>query len=75
MSRGMKRLGVVVVIFLLLGTVVFVQREKIALALVGFMVKQRVQVGPNQDVVWSTGTDPRGRAPDERPPNISVTTA
>ncbi|MCP5066548.1 MAG: sulfatase-like hydrolase/transferase [bacterium] len=33
-------------------------------------IKQRIPVGPNQEVTWSSGTDPQGRAPAERPPNI-----
>ncbi|UCE88077.1 MAG: hypothetical protein JSU66_11110, partial [Deltaproteobacteria bacterium] len=70
MSRGLKWGSGVVAILFLLATVAFVQRQEIALALVGFMVQQRVPVGPNQDIAWSSGADPRGRAPEERPPNI-----
>ncbi len=70
MSRGLKWGGVIVAALLLIGAVAFVQREEIVLALVGFMIKQRVPVGPNQDVSWSAGADPRGRAREERPPNI-----
>ena len=66
----MKWAAGVLVALLLVGTVLFVQRERIVLALVGYMVKQRVPVGPNQDIAWSSGTDPRGRAPGERPPNV-----
>jgi len=31
---------------------------------------QRMQVGSNRDVAWSSGPDPLGRAPAERPPNV-----
>jgi len=45
-------------------------RVEIALALVGFVSKQRAPVGPNQDIAWSTGADMSGRTPEQRPPNI-----
>jgi uncharacterized sulfatase len=70
MSRRLKWGSGIVAVLFLLGTVVLTQGEEIVLSLVGFMVKQRIPVGPNQDVSWSSGADPRGRAPEERPPNI-----
>ncbi|MGH0028906.1 MAG: sulfatase-like hydrolase/transferase [Myxococcota bacterium] len=70
MSRGMKWTAGVLAVVVLLGGVVVFRGEQIALGLVGFLVKQRTPVGPNQDVPWSTGTDPQGRAPGERPPNV-----
>jgi hypothetical protein len=70
MSRGLKWGGGILAALLVIGAVAFVQREEIVLALVGFMVKQRIPVGPNQDVSWSSGAEPRGRAREERPPSI-----
>jgi hypothetical protein len=61
MSQGLKWTGGILAALVLVGTVAFVQREKIALGLVGFLVEQRLPVGPNQDVSWSSGLDPRGR--------------
>ena len=60
----------VLAVLLLLGAVAFVQREEIALALVGLMMERRLPVGPNQDVAWASGSDPLGRPPSERPPNV-----
>ncbi|MBW2314246.1 MAG: sulfatase-like hydrolase/transferase [Deltaproteobacteria bacterium] len=58
------------VIAFLLGTFAYANREAIVLKLVGFAVKRRIPVGPHQEVAWSTGVDPQGRTPAERPPNI-----
>jgi uncharacterized sulfatase len=70
MSRGFKwGIGVVAVLFLV-GSFAYVNREAIALKLVGIAVKRRIPVGPYQEISWSTGVDPQGRAPGERPPNI-----
>jgi uncharacterized sulfatase len=48
----------------------YVNREEIVLTLIGIAAKQRTPVGPYQEIAWSTGVDPQGRAPGERPPNI-----
>ena len=70
MSRGARwRVGIVVVLFLI-GAFAYVNREEIVLKLVGIAVKRRTPVGPYQEIVWSTGVDPQGRAPGKRPPNI-----
>ena len=61
--------GVLAILFLL-GAVAFVQRVEIGLALVGLMMERRLPVGPNQDVAWASGSDPLGRPPSERPPNV-----
>ncbi len=69
MTRGRKwaiALGVVAAI----GSLVYANRQEIALKLVGVMVKRRVPVGPYRDISWASGVDPQGRAPSERPPNI-----
>ena len=70
MSRRTQWAGGITAGFVLLLMVAYPFRVEIALGLVGFMVKQRVPVGPNQDVTWATGADPARRAPGERPPNI-----
>jgi len=70
MSRGARRaIGVLLALFLV-GSMVYVNRMEIALDLISLAVKWRDPVGPNQDVDWSTGADPQGRAPADRPPNI-----
>ena len=61
--------GILITLFLA-GSVVYINREKLVLKVVGFAVKQRIPVGPYQEISWSTGMDPQGRAPGERPPNI-----
>jgi uncharacterized sulfatase len=60
----------VVVVLALVGALAWINREDIALAAVGFAAKRRTPVGPFQEVAWSTGADPQGRAPGDRPPNI-----
>jgi arylsulfatase A-like enzyme len=45
-------------------------QDEILLGLVGFAAQRRLPVGPNHPVVWERGSDPQGRAPGERPPNI-----
>ena len=70
MSRGARwGVGVVVVLFLM-GAFAYVNREEIVLKLVGIAVKRRTPVGPYQEIAWSTGVDPQGRVPGDRPPNI-----
>ncbi len=69
MSRR-ARWGVGVVVFFLMVAFAYVNREEIVLTLIGIAVKQRTPVGPYQEIAWSTGVDPQGRAPGERPPNI-----
>ena len=46
---------------LVLGGLAYLNREAIVLKAVGFAVKQRIPVGPFQDISWSTGADPQGR--------------
>ncbi len=70
MSRGLKWAGGILAGLLLLGAVLFVNRIPIALGLIGFLMERRLPVGPNQDITWASGTDPLGRAPGERPPNV-----
>ena len=66
----MKRAAAIVAILGLACAVLWVNRVDVALGALGFLAKQRTPVGPNQDITWATGTDPQGRPPGERPPNI-----
>jgi len=64
--RGLAVLGVVV-----LGAgLAWLHRDDLLLAAVGFAAKRTLDVEPGRPVTWSTGPDPAGRAPGERPPNI-----
>jgi arylsulfatase A-like enzyme len=69
-SQRMKRIIAVVAVVGLAGAVLWNHRMEVVLGVVGFMMKQRADIGPNQDITWATGTDPLGRAPGERPPNV-----
>ena len=70
MSRSAKwGTGILVVLFALT-SIVYVNRMEIALGLIGAIVKQQTAAGPVQDITWSSGVDPQGRAAGERPPNV-----
>jgi uncharacterized sulfatase len=69
MGRNAKW-GTAIAITVALTGLLYAYREPLVLNAVGFMVKQRVDAGPFQQLTWSTGTDVQGRAPGERPPNI-----
>ncbi len=69
MGRGAKW-GAAIAIAVGLTALLYAYREPLVLNAVGFLVKQRVPVGPFQEIAWSTGTDTQGRAPQKRPPNI-----
>jgi uncharacterized sulfatase len=69
--RPVAKWGIAVVVVLLLaGSLAWVKREAIALRLVSMSIDRRMPIGPHQEITWSTGVDPEGRAPGERPPNI-----
>ncbi len=69
--RPVAKWGIaVVLVFLLAGSLAWVKREAIALRLVGMSIDRRMPIGPHQEITWSTGVDPEGRAPGERPPNV-----
>ncbi len=70
MNKGTRLAVGIGVGLLLIGTVAYVNRMEVVLELVSLAMDRRLDVGPNQDVRWSTGVDPQGRAPSERPPNI-----
>ena len=70
MSRGLKWASGTLAVLLLLVAIAIPYRAEILLGLVGFVSTLALPVGPNQDVTWSSGPDPRGRPPEERPPNV-----
>ncbi len=45
-------------------------RAEIALFGINRLVASQMEIGPTQEIAWSTGTDNMGRAPGDRPPNI-----
>ena len=70
MTRGKKWAVGIVITAVVLGLVVYPNRESIVLNLLSFALKQYRPVGETQEVVWSTGEDPQGRTAAQRPPNI-----
>jgi uncharacterized sulfatase len=65
------RVGLIVAAGLLvLGGALYVFRLELALELASFASDRRYQAGPTQEIPWSEGADPKGRAPLERPPNV-----
>ena len=67
MKRVLLALGALV---LVLGVVVYSYRAPILLGLLKIASDRATPVGPTQEIVGSTGADPQGRGPGERPPNI-----
>lgn len=47
-------------------------QDELLLRGIGFAAQRRMQVGPHQTIAWDRGSDPQGRAPGERPPNVVV---
>ena len=45
-------------------------RAEIVLFGIEHLAAARAGIGPTQEIAWATGTDPEGRDPIERPPNI-----
>jgi len=70
MSKGMRGFLAVVAVLVVAGSVAYSQRMEIALFLVGRAMEARLPTVANQEIEWSTGEDPQGRAPGDRPPNI-----
>jgi uncharacterized sulfatase len=62
--------GAAIVIGLVLTGLLYTFREPIVLNVVTVVFKQLVPTGPFEEITWSTGADPQGRSPGERPPNI-----
>ena len=56
-------------------SLLYANREALVLKAVGFVVKQRMPVGPYRAIEWSGGADAQGRTAAERPPNIVLIVA
>ena len=70
MSRFAKITSTAAVLLALSIPIVWMNRAEIVLGIMGFAVPRVMPVGPNVPVEWQTGSDPSGRAPSQRPPNI-----
>ncbi len=57
-------------ILVLLGVVIWTNLAAILLFGIEWSSNLRYEIGPNQQIQWSSGVDPKGRAPSDRPPNI-----
>ena len=55
---------------LVLGGALYTFRLEVALEMASFASDRRYKTGPTQEIPWSGGTDPKGRAPSDRPPNV-----
>ena len=63
-------MGAGAVAVLTLAGLVWVNRVEVALWTLSTLLAWQSPVGPFEEVVWGTGSDPLGRSPEERPPNI-----
>ena len=72
MSRFARGLGITLLALFLIGTVLWWNRAAVALGGVRFLVDLTSEIGPTQEVVWQSGTDPEARPAEQRPPNIVV---
>ena len=70
MSGKLKWVTAVVAVVTVFVTSGWLFRAEIALWGVDRMISARMQIGPTQEINWSTGTDPLGRDAAGRPPNI-----
>ncbi len=70
MNRFAKITSAAAVLLALVVPIVWMNRAEIVLGIIGFAVPRVMPVGPNVPVEWQTGSDPSGRAPSQRPPNI-----
>ncbi len=61
--------GTALVLVVLLG-IGWIFRAEIALFSIHRMMASQMEIGPAQEINWSTGTDAEGRDPASRPPNI-----
>ena len=60
----------VLAFILIVGSLAWVNRTELLLKGIEILAERRRSIGPHQAVDWDSGTDPQGRAPGERPPNI-----
>ena len=61
------QIGLVLVVAIAGG---WIFRAEIALFGINQMMAAQAEIGPTQEINWSTGTDAEGRSPEDRPPNI-----
>ena len=61
------RIGLVLVVAIAGG---WIFRAEIALFGINQMMAAQAEIGPTQEINWSTGTDSEGRSPEDRPPSI-----
>ena len=54
----------------LLAPLVWANRADVVLSIIEFAVPRMTPVGRNVAVAWESGSDPEGRDPADRPPNI-----
>lgn len=66
----MKRTAQAIILLAAIAGVAWAFRVPILLTGISLMAEQSTNAQPNQEVVWSTGTDPMLRPFDKRPPNI-----
>jgi len=48
----------------------WVFRVEVALLAISQLIDSNLEIGPTQEITWSTGTDQANRVPADRPPNI-----
>ena len=65
--QWITRIGLVLVVVIAGG---WIFRAEIALFGINRMMAAENEIGPTQEVVWSSGGDAEGRSLEERPPNI-----
>ena len=65
--QWITRIGLVLVVVIAGG---WIFRAEIALFGINRMMAAENEIGPTQEVIWSSGADAEGRSPEERPPNI-----
>ena len=70
MNRYARSILFIAIALLAAGTLLYAYRMEIALELASRAADRRNVTTPNRPIPWSTGADPLGRGPDERPPNI-----
>lgn len=75
MNTAVRWLIGVAITLLVLGGIAWVYRAPLILTLVGRAAHAQYPIHENTPVTWSTGSDPRGRSPTERPPNIVLIVA
>jgi uncharacterized sulfatase len=68
MNRLAKVAGGVLAVLVLLGSLAWVYRIDILLALIER--NRQFDAPPNQSITWDRGPDPQGRPAEDRPPNI-----